>query len=282
MSRITQRARILRLAVGNDGAVAQRRRDDVLAAEEPLEVRIHGRPFSVTMRTPGDDFDLVAGFLVSEGVVSHADHLPRMIVCAGEPGEPSSYNVIDVSLGAGASPPDPSAERHVYTTSSCGICGTASIEAVHKSSAYAAPRDAGDDAAIDLATLLELPERLRAAQAVFERTGGAHAAGLFTPAGELVCLREDVGRHNAVDKVVGWALREGRLPLRGHVLQVSGRASFELVQKCVMAGIPIMSAVSAPSSLAVELARDAGLTLAGFSRGRSINVYSGAARVTGV
>lgn len=279
MTRITQHARVLRLRL--DGAEAtgesQRRLRDELAAEEPLEIRIGGRSFSVTMRTPGDDFDLVAGFLVSEGVASRTEHLPRMIVCAGEPGEPSTYNVIDVTLGPGATPPDPSAERHVYTTSSCGICGTASIEAVRKASAFGAPETAHP--AVDLATLLALPDRLRAGQAVFERTGGVHAAGLFSTDGALVCLREDVGRHNAVDKVVGWALREGRLPLRDHVLQVSGRASFELVQKCAMAGIPVMSAVSAPSSLAVELARDAGITLAGFSRGTSVNIYAGAQRV---
>ena len=277
MSRITQRARVLALRIGDEGEVVQRRRDDVLAAEEPLEIRLGGRSFSVTMRTPGDDFDLVAGFLVSEGVVRAAEHLPRMIVCAGEPGEASTYNVIDVTLGEGATPPDASAERHVYTTSSCGICGTASIEAVRKASAFERP-GAGEPV-ITLATLLGLPDRLREEQAVFERTGGVHAAGLFTSDGELLCLREDVGRHNAVDKVVGWALREGRLPLRDAVLQVSGRASFELVQKCAMAGIPIMSAVSAPSSLAVELARDAGITLAGFSRGDRVNVYAGAGRI---
>lgn len=274
MARITQKLRVLKLHA--DGT--QRRREDVIAAEEPLEIRVDGTAFSVTMRTPGDDFDLVAGFLVSEGVVSSAAHLPRMIVCAAEPGEENTYNVIDVTLGGGATPPDPSLERHVYTTSSCGICGTASIEAVHKSSAF--PRPTAPDApGISLPTLLSLPDRLRDEQAVFDRTGGVHAAALFTLDGDLVCLREDVGRHNAVDKVVGWALREERLPLDDLVLQVSGRASFELVQKCVMAGIPIMSAVSAPSSLAVELARDRGITLAGFSRGETINVYAGAQRI---
>lgn len=274
MARITQKLRVLTLRA--DGT--QRRREDVLAAEEPLEVRVNGRSFSVTMRTPGDDFDLVAGFLVSEGVISRAEHLPRMIVCAAEPGQENTYNVIDVTLGAGVAEPDLSLERHVYTSSSCGICGTASIEAVRKSSAFPNP-ERPDAPRIDLPTLLSLPDRLREEQAVFERTGGVHAAGLFALDGELICLREDVGRHNAVDKVVGWALREGRLPLDEMVLQVSGRASFELVQKCAMAGIPIMSAVSAPSSLAVELARDVGLTLAGFSRGASVNIYSGAQRV---
>lgn len=274
MPRITKTTRVLTLHA--DGT--SRRRDDVLAAEEPLEIRVGGRSFSVTMRTPGDDFDLVAGFLVSEGVVHHADHLPSMIVCAGdEPGQ-STYNVIDATLGPGVTPPDLSLERHVYTSSSCGICGTASIEAVTKSSHFP-PVPSASEPAVDLEVLLALPDRLRAEQAVFERTGGVHAAGLFTLEGDLLCLREDVGRHNAVDKVVGWALREGRLPLRDTVLQVSGRASFELVQKCHLAGIPIMSAVSAPSSLAVDLAREVGLTLAGFSRGERVNVYAGALRV---
>lgn len=272
MARIMQRRRVLKVAA--DGS--QQWREDVLAGEEPLEIRIGGRAFSVTMRTPGHDFDLVAGFLVSEGVVAHTDHLPRMIVCAGDdPGE-STFNVIDVGLGPGATTPDVSMERHVYTTSSCGICGTASIEAVQKASSFTLPEPAP---LIDLATLLDLPRHLREAQAVFDRTGGVHAAGLFGADGQLLCLREDVGRHNAVDKVVGWALREGRLPLYDTILQVSGRASFELAQKCVMAGIPVLSAVSAPSSLAVELARDTGLTLAGFSRGEGINLYAGAERV---
>ncbi|KAB1655638.1 formate dehydrogenase accessory sulfurtransferase FdhD [Pseudoclavibacter chungangensis] len=274
MSRITKTARVLTLR--EDGS--SRRRDDVLAAEEPLEIRVVDRPFSVTMRTPGDDFDLVAGFLVSEGIVSRAEHLPSMIVCAGERPGDSTYNVIDAHLAPGVPLPDLSLERHVYTTSSCGICGTASIEAVTKSSHFPSSDDPSSPS-IELATLLALPDRLRAEQAAFERTGGVHAAGLFSLDGELLCLREDVGRHNAVDKVVGWALREDRLPLRDTVLQVSGRASFELVQKCHMAGIPIMSAVSAPSSLAVDLAREVGLTLAGFSRGRSVNVYAGALRV---
>jgi len=272
MPRITQRTRILKLTA--DGGA--RRAEDAVAGEEPLEIRIGGRSFSVTMRTPGNDFDLVAGFLVSEGVVSHADHLPAMIVCAGDEPGASSYNVIDVTLGPGAVPPDPTMERHVYTTSSCGICGTASIEAVRKASAHPLPESRTP---IGREVLLALPARLRRAQPLFERTGGVHAAGLFDAAGELLCLREDVGRHNAVDKVVGWALRENRLPLTDTILQVSGRASFELVQKCVMAGIPAMAAVGAPSSLAVELAKDSGLLLAAFSRGETINIYAGTRHV---
>ncbi|NKX52777.1 formate dehydrogenase accessory sulfurtransferase FdhD, partial [Arthrobacter deserti] len=225
-----------------------------------------------TMRTPGDDFDLVAGFLVSEGVVWDPAQLGAMRFCAGEDEQGrQTYNVIEAQLAPGVRLPETSLERHVYPSSSCGICGTASIEAVIKSSPFG---PAGGGPVLALETLLSLPEKLRAHQQVFERTGGVHAAGLFGFDGGLLCLREDVGRHNAVNKVVGWALRGGRLPLRQSVLQVSGRASFELVQKAHLAGIPVLSAVSAPSSLAVELAQETGLSLAGFSRGRSINVYT--------
>jgi FdhD protein len=268
MGRVMRRRRVLRLGV--EGLV--RRREDVLAVEEPLEVRVGGRAFSVTMRTPGDDFDLVAGFLVSEGVVWEAGQLAGMRFCAGEDeAGRQTYNVVDAQLAPGVVLPETALERHVYTSSACGICGTASIEAVAKASHFG---PAGRGGRLGLGVLLELPERLRQHQQVFERTGGVHAAGLFGFDGSLLCLREDVGRHNAVDKVIGWALRAGRLPLAGTVLQVSGRASFELVQKAYLAGIPVLSAVSAPSSLAVELAEQAGLTLAGFSRGHSINIYA--------
>jgi len=179
--------------------------------------------------------------------------------------------VLDVVLADGVDPPDASLERNFYTTSSCGLCGKASLDAVRTTVTW--PVD-GDDLAITPSTVSGLPDRLRVAQRVFDRTGGLHAAGLFSASGELLCLREDVGRHNAVDKVVGWAARDGRLPLTGTVLMVSGRASFELVQKAVMAGIPLLAAVSAPSSLAVDLAAELGLTLVGFLRGASMNVYS--------
>ncbi|EMY34829.1 formate dehydrogenase family accessory protein FdhD [Arthrobacter crystallopoietes BAB-32] len=270
MGRVTQRRKVLKLSL----AGPPRRREDIMAAEEPLEIRLGGRPFSVTMRTPGDDFDLVAGFLVSEGVVWAPEQLGAMRFCAGEDEHGrQTYNVVEAQLAPGVPLPDTSLERHVYTSSSCGICGTASIDAVTKSSHFdlEAPPETG---ALALETLLALPDKLRRRQQVFERTGGVHAAGLFTFDGELLCLREDVGRHNAVDKVIGWALREGKLPLRSTVLQVSGRASFELVQKAYLAGIPVLAAVSAPSSLAVELAEEAGLTLAGFSRGETVNVYA--------
>lgn len=276
MARIIKRWPVTRLSTTGTPDT----RADQLAGEEPLEVRVEGAAFSVTMRTPGDDVDLVAGFLVSEGVVWHADHLDRMRYTGVDTRGRRDDNVLDVALATGVAPPDASMARNVYTTSSCGVCGTASIEAVRKTSAFAVT---GDAAAIGLAHLCALPDRLLAGQKVFGRTGGVHAAALFAFAGahepELLCIREDVGRHNAVDKVVGWALREGRLPLRGTVLQVSGRASFELVQKAAMAGIPILSAVSAPSALAVELGDELGLTVIGFNRGGRLNVYTGSDRI---
>ena len=271
--RLVRRTRVARYAA--DGTSMGR--EDSLAVEEPLEVRVNGSSFSVTMRSPGDDFDLVGGFLVSEGVVWSADQLASMRFCAGTDEQGlQTFNVIDAELSPGTAPPDLSLERHVYTSSSCGICGTASIDAVHKATHFGLTED---DTPWSPALLGSLPDRLRERQKVFDRTGGVHAAGLFAPDGELLCLREDVGRHNAVDKVVGWALREGRLPLRGTALQVSGRASFELVQKAHMAGIPVLAAVSAPSSLAVEHAESAGMTLLGFSRGGGFNVYAGDHRV---
>ncbi|NQX10873.1 formate dehydrogenase accessory sulfurtransferase FdhD [Microbacteriaceae bacterium VKM Ac-2855] len=254
-----------------------RRREDVLAAEEPLEIRVGGRRFSVTMRTPGDDFDLVAGFLVSEGVLTAADQLAAMRHCANEsPTGENLYNVVDATVRGGRAALLLDRERAVFTSSSCGVCGLASIDAVATESAWSV---ADDDIVISPELIVSLPDRLREAQGLFDRTGGAHAAGLFDADGTLLCLREDVGRHNAVDKVIGWALREGRLPLRRSILQVSGRASFELVQKAVMAGIPALAAVSAPSSLAVDLARRSSLTLVGFSRGGGFNVYAGEERL---
>lgn len=270
MSRITARRQVTRITLGE----AVRRRDDVVAVEEPLELRISGRPLTVTMRTPGHDVELAAGFLVSEGVIHHRDEYATARYCAGAAGDDglNTYNVLDVTLAPGVAPPDPSIERNFYTTSSCGVCGKASIDAVATVSKY---RVDDDPLHLTPEALAGYPEILRAGQAVFERTGGLHAAGLFDGAtGELLVLREDVGRHNAVDKVIGWALLNGRLPARGAVLMVSGRASFELTQKALMAGIPMLAAVSAPSSLAVELATEAGLTLVGFLRGPSMVVYS--------
>ncbi|MHB1064720.1 MAG: formate dehydrogenase accessory sulfurtransferase FdhD [Georgenia sp.] len=276
--RATKRRPVVRL----DADGGRRARADTHAGEEPLEIRVSGVQHSITMRTPGADFDLVAGFLVSEGVVWDAEQIASIRYGSGVDADGSpSYNVVEVRLTPGVVPPDLSLARHVYTSSSCGICGTASIEAVTRSSRL--PSD-GAGLRIRLGELLALGERLRAGQRVFATTGGVHAAGLFAvdPDGRatLACLREDVGRHNAVDKTVGWALREGRLPLGGTVLQVSGRASFDLVQKAHMAGIPALAAVSAPSALAVELAEECGITLVGFSRGESVNVYAGEHRIT--
>jgi len=272
MTSMTTRRPVVRHAGG-----LRTRRPDTLAVEEPLEIHVGGRPFTVTMRTPGHDVELALGFLVSEGVVRTpadvvgARHCPDAALDAG--GRPT-HNVVEVSLAAGVTPP--ARAQHRMVSSACGVCGTESVDAVRARGA----RDlAADGARVSGDVIAVLPDRLRAAQRVFDRTGGLHAAGLFSPEGELRCLREDVGRHNAVDKVVGWALQHDALPLTGQVLQVSGRASFELVQKAWLAGCPVLAAVSAPSSLAVDLADRAGMTLVGFSRGDSFNVYTGEERV---
>ena len=243
------------------------KRPDTLAVEEPLELRVGGTTLTVTMRTPGDDLDLAAGFLVTEGAITSREQLPSMRFCSD-----TDYNVLDLTLTV--PPPTP---RAFATTASCGVCGSASVDEVRTKTSYDV---SGDPLRLDRALLAGLPDRLRAEQKAFDKTGGLHAAGLFSSTGELLCLREDVGRHNAVDKVVGWGLREERLPLRGTVLMVSGRVSFELVQKAWTAGIPCLAAVSAPSSLAVDLASEAGMTLVGFLRGDTMNVYAGAERVT--
>ncbi|PQZ88153.1 sulfurtransferase FdhD [Arthrobacter sp. MYb227] len=273
MGRKIVRRRIVRATL--DGP--RRIREEKLAVEEPLEIRFGHTAFTTSMRTPGDDFDLVAGFLLAEGIIARPEHLVSMRYCAGtDENGMQTFNVIEVQLGFGAQTPDLSQARNVVTSSACGICGTNSIDEVRKKSAFTLPPDTGR---VELEVLLAMPERLRVAQHLFERTGGVHAAGLFSTDGELLLLREDVGRHNAVDKVIGAALRDGMLPLENMVLQVSGRASFELVQKAAMAGIPVLSAVSAPSSLAVELAEESGLTLAAFSRGSSVNLYTHAERI---
>lgn len=280
MARITARRFVTRIVIGagEGGETTYRRREDVLAVEEPLEIRVGSKPLVITMRTPGHDVDLAAGFLVSEGVISRSDDLATARYCAGATVEgENTYNVLDVTLAAGVAAPDPSLERNFYMTSSCGLCGKASIDAVRTLSSYTVK---SDDLVISPELLATFPDLLRAGQNVFEKTGGLHAAALFDGStGEMLVLREDVGRHNAVDKVIGWALKEDRLPLRGTVLMVSGRASFELTQKASMAGIPILAAVSAPSSLAVELAVELGLTVVGFLRGPSMVVYSGAQRL---
>jgi FdhD protein len=279
MGRVTDRREVLHIQAGADGATVVRRMETI-TGEEPLEIRVAragGRkaPLAVTMRTPGDDIDLALGFLLTEGLIDHYQDVVTAQLCAGTD-TPNTYNVVDVTLAVHVPEPVTDPARHFYTTSSCGVCGKASIDAVRTRSHFDV---SSDDSTVDAAVLAALPERLRTGQRTFARTGGLHAAGLFTSAGEAVCVREDVGRHNAVDKVIGWALRSGHLPLRGHVLLVSGRASFELVQKASMAGVPVLAAVSAPSSLAVDLADDAAITLVGFLRGPSMNVYAGQQRV---
>ena len=252
---------------------AAEHRADLLAAEEPLEIRVDGAPLTVTMRTPGDDIDLAAGFLFTEGLLPRLDDVHEIRMC--------DENVAAVTLTPGrtlaSGPGGQTGARNFLTTSACGVCGKDSIEAIRVRSAFDV---AADPVRVSPVVLAGLPDRLRDAQRVFSRTGGLHAAGLFTPDGTLLVLREDVGRHNAVDKVAGWALRGGLLPLTGHVLPVSGRASFELAQKAVMVGVPLLAAVSAPSSLAASLAEETGLTLVGFLRGAAMNVYAGAQRVT--
>ncbi|MBA3530228.1 MAG: formate dehydrogenase accessory sulfurtransferase FdhD [Propionibacteriaceae bacterium] len=271
MGRVTRKHKVLRL--GRDLASP---RTDTLAVEEPLEVRLNGDAFVVTMRTPGDDIDLIHGLLHSETVIESRHDVVTARYCDGVgPDGLNTYNVVDVTLAVGIAPPDPGLRRNVLTTSACGVCGTTTIDQVVRGSRY--PLDA--QVRISQDVILSGPIRLREQQRAFDKTGGLHAAGLMTVHGEMLCVREDVGRHNAVDKVVGWAIREHRLPLSKTILCVSGRASFELTQKAVLAGIPMLVAVSAPSSLAVELAEEAGLTLVGFVRGDTMNVYTQPQRV---
>ena len=275
MGRITRAVRVVRIQDGVRGE-----RPDRLAVEEPLELRVGGRPHALTMRTPGHDVELAHGWLHAEGVIGAAGDVLRAQYCAGsvldvETGTGvNSYNVLDLVLADGVSPPQ---QRRTFTSSACGVCGADSIEALTRQGRW---RIADDTTTVSADTLLRLPARLRRLQRVFEQTGGLHAAGLFTTDGEPLIVREDVGRHNAVDKLVGWALLNERLPLRGTVLQVSGRLSFELVQKAYLAGVPIISAVSAPSSLAVATADSLGMTLVGFVRDTSLNVYAHPYRVT--
>jgi FdhD protein len=274
MGRITTRRKVVRLSAG---AAERVTRVDTLAVEEPLELRVAGRALAVTMRTPGSDMELAAGFLLAEGVVRAAQDIRAMRYCAGtDAAGRQTYNVLDVVLADGVAAPDASVERAFVTTSACGLCGAAGIEVVRRRSAY----DIADDPLqVSTAVVARLPDTLRGAQAAFSSTGGLHAAGLFDETGRLFCAREDVGRHNAVDKVLGWALLTGKVPGRGRLLMVSGRASFELTQKAFMAGVPLLAAVSAPSSLAAELAAEVGMTLVGFVRGETMNVYAGASRV---
>jgi FdhD protein len=280
MSGRTARRRVLRVLVAGPGITPQAsERSDLLAAEEPLGIRVGGQALTMTMRTPGDDLDLAAGFLVSEGIVRAPGDIASIRLCdgttCGHAGHEGVGNIVDVDLRPGLALA-PAARRNFMTTSACGVCGKASTEELFVEKTW----DISEDAVqVPAGWLASTPQTLRDAQRVFATTGGLHAAGVFGQDGELLAAREDVGRHNAVDKVVGWALREGMLPLRGCALLVSGRASFELVQKAVLAGIPVLAAVSAPSSLAADLAAEAGLTLVGFLRGHTMNVYTRPDRV---
>ncbi len=277
MGRVTARRRVRHVTAEDTVA-----RPETLAVEEPLEIRVNGAPITVTMRTPGNDVELAQGFLLTEGVVGSREDIVSVRYCRGATEDSSgysqnTYNVLDVTLAPGVPAPEVDPTRNFYTTSSCGVCGKASLDAVRLSSKHS-PGD--DPSVVSAETLSELPDKLRDAQKVFAATGGLHGAALFTSDGDALVVREDIGRHNAVDKVIGWALEQGRIPLPGTVLLVSGRASFELTQKAVMSGVPVLAAVSAPSSLAVDLAAQSGLTLVAFLRGESMNVYSRPDRVT--
>ena len=282
---MTTRRKATRLIAGQSTE-----RAETLVVEEPLEIRIDGTPVTVTMRTPGSDVELAQGFLLTEGVIAGREDVATVRYCRGTPPNPeslrsgppdedgtNSYNVLDVTLRPGVPPPEVDITRNFYTTSSCGVCGKASLDAVRLTSRHC-PGD--DPARVPAAALAAMPDQLRSAQKVFAATGGLHGAALFGCDGTLRAVREDIGRHNAVDKLIGWAVESDLVPLAGTVLLVSGRASFELTQKAVMAGIPIMAAVSAPSSLAVDLATQSGLTLVAFLRGDSMNVYSRPDRIT--
>ncbi|OBF30823.1 sufurtransferase FdhD [Mycobacterium sp. ACS1612] len=273
MGRVTARRRVQHVTA--DDAVA---RPDTLVVEEPLEIRVNGTAVTVTMRTPGSDIELAQGFLLTEGVIAQRDDVLAVRYCRGATDDGvNTYNVLDVTLAPGVRMPDVDVTRNFYTASSCGVCGKASLDAVRLSSRHC-PGD--DPSTVAMDTLAAMPDKLRAEQKVFASTGGLHGAALFDTDGTMLAVREDIGRHNAVDKVIGWALEARRIPLTGTVLLVSGRASFELTQKAVMAGIPVLAAVSAPSSLAVDLASQSGLTLVAFLRGESMNVYARPDRVT--
>ena len=255
-------------------------RPDSLATEEPMEIRLLSggarQTVAVTMRTPGADFELAAGFLYGEGLVKTPEDIANISYCVdSDLDTEQQYNIVNVELRAGREYDLRPLERHFYTSSACGVCGKASLEQLELRGCPIVPP--GPE--VSAQTVYSLPGKLREAQGLFDATGGLHAAALFDAEGELLTLREDVGRHNATDKLVGWALLEGRLPLADHVVLVSGRSSFEILQKCLTAGVPIVCAISAPSSLAVDVARQFGITLVGFLRGGKFNVYAGFERV---
>src|SRR4028119_404014 len=255
-----------------------RSQSDQLATEEPLEIRLVSpqQTIAVTMRTPGADFELAAGFLYSEGVVSSRQDIERISYCVDPnvDGE-QRYNIVNVKLREGLSIDLQPLERHFFTTSACGVCGKASLEALRLRGCSVIP----DTLEVAAEVIYSLPEQLRSAQRVFSTTGGLHAAALFDAQGQLLSVQEDVGRHNALDKLVGSAVLSNQLPFNNHIVMVSGRSSFEILQKCLAAGVPVVCAVSAPSSLAVSLAQEFGITLVGFLRGEQFNIYSGKERL---
>lgn len=283
MGRVTTRVPVVRLTGIGTASAGRSRRPDTLAVEEPLELRANGQVLTVTMRTPGADIDLAHGYLLSEGVISCRTDVAGARYCAGAVAtgpdglDANTYNVLEVDLVSPSAKVLTAVSRSVFSSSSCGVCGSASIDAVAARVPPGLP-DAG--ARLSVSALPGMLEALAASQVVFARTGGLHAAAIFRVGGELVATAEDVGRHNAVDKVVGAALLAGQLPLDDAVLVVSSRASFDVVQKAAMAGIPIVVAVSAPSSLAAQTATALGMTLVGFARGETANIYSGAERIT--
>ena len=257
----------------------RRRKTDLLATEEPLEIQLSAgaetRTVAITMRTPGNDYELAAGFLHNEGIIHSKHDLMQMTYCVGAERHLQEYNSLDVRLSGEKLPELSQLERHFFTNSACGICGATMLDDLRSRNLPALPT--GPQVAPDVIT--GLPQVLQDEQHIFERTGGLHAAALFDAAGNLLALREDVGRHNALDKLIGWALMNGQLPFHDKIILVSGRASYELLQKCLVAGAPIFCAVSAPSSLAVEVAAAFGITLVGFLRGVRFNVYTGAERI---
>ncbi|HKS83713.1 MAG TPA: formate dehydrogenase accessory sulfurtransferase FdhD [Candidatus Acidoferrales bacterium] len=274
MPRKPESIKLTQVSEWDDGKVS--RKEDYLAAEEPLEIRVGAEALSVTMRTPGHDLELAAGFLFTEGIIKRREEIVAL-TAAPESDRERRGNVVIAELTPDAAPDFEKMRRHFFAASSCGICGKASIDAV-RSRLLQAPNP---EFRVDAEMLLRLPEILRESQAVFGRTGGLHAAGLFDSSGKLLVLREDIGRHNAVDKAIGWALLEGHVPLSEAVLLVSGRGGFEIVQKAIAAGVPVLASVSAPSSLAVQLARELGQTLIGFLRGRRFVIYAGEQRLRG-
>ena len=271
--------RVKEVAVRRIAGAAERADSDALAAEEPLEIRVDGRSIAVVMRTPGEDRELAAGFLSTEGMARSANDIIDVVCglhCLAPGSDPAQApaNVADVRLSRPDSVDFTRLTRHVFSSSSCGVCSKASIDAIRQQ--FPAIES---DVAIDARLLSGLPAALASAQPTFQRTGGLHACALFDETGNMLAVREDVGRHNALDKLVGWALLADRLPLSRCILLLSGRASFEMMQKALAAGIPIVAAISAPSSMAVEFARESGQTLVGFLRGEKMNVYAGAERV---